>query len=168
MLRCAETALFQSFQGQFQAFFKDFWHVFRIWCANSLFFFTWWWHLYVHRHIALWWLTGQCVIYMCVCECRCTGCVKDEPRLQAVHLALWLFLFRTFSCVGCVMMLVDSNHSFFVVSISHNWALVPEGQVYKIRTSSHSRESHSFWCDRKDVLWASHSRALIDSRQLEM
>lgn len=26
MLRSAETALFQSFQGQFQAFFKGFWH----------------------------------------------------------------------------------------------------------------------------------------------
>lgn len=110
-------------------------------CVQILCFLTRWWRLYVHRHIPLWWLTSQCVIYLCVCACRCTGCVKDEPQLQAVHLALWLFLFRAFSSVGCVMILVDSNHSFFVVSISHNWALVPEGQVYKIRTSLHNRES---------------------------
>ena len=33
----------------------------------------------------------------------------------------------------------DRDHSLFVVSISHNWASVPEGQVYRIRTGLHNR-----------------------------
>lgn len=139
MLRCAETALFQSFQGRFQGFFIDF--MFSESSMQILCFLTRWWRLYVNRHIPLWWLTSQCVIHLCVCACRCTSCLKDEPRLQAIHLALWLFLFRAFSCASCVMILVDSNHSFVAVSISHYWALVPEGQVYKIRTSLHNKES---------------------------
>lgn len=92
-------------------FFKNVWRFQYPVCRFSVF--TQWRPVYEHSYIPLWWLTNPCVIYLCVCTCRCTGCVKDEPQLQAVHLALWLFLFQAFPCVGCVMILVDSNHSFF-------------------------------------------------------
>lgn len=35
----------------------------------------------------------------------------------------------------------DRDCSLFVVSLSHNWALVPEGQVYRIRTGLHNTEN---------------------------
>ena len=91
------------------------------------------------RHIPLWWFPRQCVRLSVFVHAG----AQAESWLRAVHLALWLFLFRAFPCVACAMILVDSNHSFFLVSISHNWAWVPEGQVYKIRTSLHNRENIS-------------------------
>lgn len=87
-------------------------------------------------------------VYVCVCvsACRCTGCVKDEPWRRAVHFALSLFLSCSFPRCRLRNDLGDRDHSLFVVSISHNWALVPEGQVYRIRTGLHNTEKqrHAF------------------------
>lgn len=90
-------------------------------------------------------LWGLASLFVCVWEsvsaCRCTGCVKDEPRRRAVHLALWLFLYCAFPMRWLRNDLGDRDRSLFVVSISHNWASVPEGQVYRIRTGLHNTEN---------------------------
>ena len=112
---------------------------------------------------------SECV---CVCVCKCVS-------VQVYSLCeRWALTTGRPPCplaisVPCLPQrrlrndLGDSDRSLFVVSISHNWALVPEGQVYRIRTGLHNAENTDtplMW-NEGCVCVSLRLRAVIDFRQ---
>lgn len=114
-------------------------------------------------------------VSVCVCSCECVyACVS----MQVYRLyERWALTTGRPPCplaisVPCLPWrrlcndLGDRDRSLFVVSISHNWALVPEGQVYRIRTGLHNTEKHRHTFDVKQGMCVClRLRAAIDFRQ---
>lgn len=85
-------------------------------------------------------------VHVCVCACVCVS-------MQVYRLCKrWVLTMGRPPCplaisVPCLPRrrlrndLGDRDCSLFVVFLSHNWALVPEGQVYRIRTGLHNTEN---------------------------
>lgn len=92
----------------------------------------------------LWWPKSQCVMHACDCVCVSMQVHRLSERWAPTAGRPPCPLAISVPCLPWRPLRNDpgdSDRSLFVVSISHNWASVPEGQVYRIRTGLHNAES---------------------------